>query len=159
MVSIITTGKGDLQYLNDFRFDVSGSRSLVFDVKICSDATIVLHETHAYYHNAFEVVIGGGANSWSSISGKCRGCPTQTTKKERLLDCDVFKTFWLSWMNPLTIKVGVGGVVGSDTRLVYKAEVNIPINYLYVTSSNYYQGYWKIEIGIYVYIIYGRFSV
>lgn len=110
--------------------------------------------------HSYEVVIGGWDNSRSVIRATPHGDIEEEAETIGILDCDVYKTFWLSWAGG-HIEVGTGAEVGSK-RFMHWVNPNVQWNvtavgvstgydregdWSFITNQGYYCGYsFHIEV-------------
>lgn len=72
--------------------------SLTFEVKACTDVTIVLSEYPGveYFMYSYVVLLGGNGNTITRIS---EAYHQHTVATPDILSCDEHRLFWLSWAN------------------------------------------------------------
>ena len=90
-------------------------RGLVFRVRACSDARILL----AFYMKTvqvgtYEIVLGSQLNSWSTISKN--GTIAVQANTPMVLNCQLSVSFWVSWWSTF-LEVGTGANFGENGLL------------------------------------------
>ena len=80
-----------------------------FRVRTCEDVGLVLvtSSPDGFGRHSFEVIIGGWGNSESAIKRVLTWATLVRVPTPQILDCDNFRTFWVSWENGV-LEVGVG---------------------------------------------------
>ena len=122
---------------------------VVFDVKACSSAKIALEHIPGIVTRSFEVVIGISETKGVAIRDDVDGDNKLEAQTDTiLLDCDIYKTFWIHWNEDRKYLVGRGSSVMSDTIIDY-SPVNFRIaNAVAFDTSNSVDGDWVVkEVG------------
>lgn len=127
---------------------VQETTSMVFKVRASNDAHILLmHDKADIDRNIFEIVIGAGTNSFSTLRTE-RLKKDVATKSHHPLCYYVQRYFWVSWeLN--TIKVGKGRQVGTEGFLSYAATSGLKaVNYIAVSTGWGASGDWVFFKGV-----------
>ncbi|XP_062587136.1 uncharacterized protein LOC134248762 [Saccostrea cucullata] len=113
-IKISTPNTYNYMYLTEYGIPVTNSTSLTFQVQACNDAHVALRSAG---RQPLEIVLGGWSNSRScfrtSVQGSCR-----TEHSGKILDCQNFQTFRVSWGNQ-EINVGKEDSGIGDTILSF----------------------------------------
>ncbi|ESP00059.1 hypothetical protein LOTGIDRAFT_158291 [Lottia gigantea] len=78
----------------------------------------------------YEIVIGGGGNTWTGAKSKTR-FKTKTYDNNFMLEPKRFKPFWLTWSEAsLDIVFGVGNQIGNGKIMRFKRDPTFTLKYL-----------------------------
>jgi len=92
----------------------------VFQVQACRDAHFALSELFNNIRTrTYEIIIGGNGNQNSFIRDDNTVGEVLRADTPNIMDCDNFKTFWVTWGIDYRIAVGRGARVNVGTFLDY----------------------------------------
>lgn len=123
--------------------------NITFQTKGARDAHILLqNERNVVNRSVIEIVLGGGANTWSGMRNGTRIGATFGTvidaKLGAVLDPNVYQTFWISWSGGC-VKVGKENIVGTNKILDW-CGLTFPISGMRIGYGWGSDGYFKFEI-------------
>ena len=82
-------------------------------VKACMNAEVILSKQYGNeVNNAYAVRIGYDNNEWTHLVSEIDGGSSKSFHTPQILDCDQFRTLWISWAEQL-LTFGEGTVVTS----------------------------------------------
>ncbi len=148
LVEHTSNGEVQLFLMNDLGVPVSGFSQLMFEVKACANAYLVLSERSSFANdkgNYFMIMLGASKNRINGIKDSCFKCSTfHAHPVKTTLDCDTFKPFFVTWDNTGSIKVGDD--LNKEVFLHHQSEKNFSLNFLNVMSRKEVAN-WKFRIG------------
>jgi hypothetical protein len=140
--ALVRRGIYELNMNDDYTYKDTGltlstCTSLVFHLKIATDAYLALTPTKGNYDGKiYEIVIGAFSNTCSIIRVAKQDNMVASGSSPNILDADSFRPFWISWSNN-NIIVGKGAVVGDDILVAYdEYDTPVAVNYLSITGFN-----------------------
>ncbi|XP_048246323.1 uncharacterized protein LOC124144747 [Haliotis rufescens] len=83
---------------------------IMFSVKACHSVLVNLREDRFFETPGVTFTIGGRQNTMS----ECTSCSNNQTTWHSVLDCETYKTFWVSWMVPGSVAIGSGKILGAE---------------------------------------------
>ncbi|XP_067668337.1 uncharacterized protein [Haliotis asinina] len=83
---------------------------LMFNVKACHSVLVNLRANRFFETPGVTFTIGGRHNTMS----ECTSCTNNQTIWRSVLDCETYRTFWVSWRAAGTIHIGSGKVIGAE---------------------------------------------
>ncbi|XP_056004596.1 C3 and PZP-like alpha-2-macroglobulin domain-containing protein 8 [Ostrea edulis] len=129
-------------YIEDLNAYIRQYNHVIFDVKACNDAHVILSEQHSDVNNSYEIVIGGWGNT-KSVIRTCKQCQPRTSFIGNPLSCDSFKSFWISWENG-AIRVGRGHIIGHGEFMKWTDPSSHLVNYVGISTWPGSSTEWKI---------------
>ena len=111
-------------------------------VKTCNDAHFGLMERLGD-DLAYEVVIGGDENTRTAIR-RNRQTDEATVETPGILDCDVMKPFWVTWLDGY-IEVGNGAVYGDDVIVSWQDPEPLTVSHAAISTWQTAEGYWQFS--------------
>ncbi|CAH1794507.1 unnamed protein product [Owenia fusiformis] len=135
---------------NDYTFNhgwvgVQDRTSAVFDVQACNDAHLALStEPGNGDVNTYEIVIGGWDGTKSAIRESKQGQTVVFVDTPDILNCNVSRTFWVSWLNG-AINVGRGPVVGMNSFMSWTDSDPYVVNVISVATGWGSSAIWKFQ--------------
>lgn len=132
-------------YIEDLNAYIRQYNNVIFDVKACNDAHVILSEQHSDVINSYEIVIGGWGNT-KSVIRTCKQCQPRTSFIGNPLSCDSFKSFWISWENG-AIRVGRGHIIGHGEFMKWTDPSSHLVNYVGISTWRGSSTEWKIPTG------------
>ena len=121
---------------------------MVFSVKACNDAHLAMAESEAKPNElAYTIQIGNYKNTKSVIrTSKKPGSENKALAlTPNILNCDEFRTFWVSWRNG-RIQVGRGSVPKQRQFMEWEDPRPLPVNFFSVSSGYGSTGEWRIGL-------------
>ena len=115
-----TMGTTDQYMHNQTWLALRDSDSIVFHVKACSDAYILLSEMFDDTSNVYEIGIGTDKNIHSEIRQKVDGIPYTSAWTPDILSCDEYRSFWIMWIEKMGLDVGRGSVIGAGRFMIFR---------------------------------------
>lgn len=119
-------------------------KNFSFSVRCCNSARILLtNEINNYPIFFFEFKIGHDNNKSTSYqwcltrdTGKC--CSYKSVSSSRILNCDRFRVFWISWDTDI-FQLGIG-----DGTVIETAPITMPtmVNYVAVSTNSGLNDTW-----------------
>ncbi|ESP00060.1 hypothetical protein LOTGIDRAFT_158292 [Lottia gigantea] len=99
-------------------------------IKGGNDGVIGLfNETHPN-NFVYEIIIGGGGNTWTGAKSKA-GFKAITNDNNFMLEPERFKAFWLTWSEAsLDVVFGVGNQIGSGQTIRFNRDPTFTLKYL-----------------------------
>lgn len=117
---------------------------MLFQVKSCGDAHILLMQSNRTTEDSYELVIAGLQNSQSFIRDGQQGPALATTyHAESLLDCKEFRPFWVSW-DEGNIRVGTGLIVDVNDFISYANTTLTGVKHVAIATGREAIGKWMI---------------
>ena len=114
--------------------------SLVFSVKTCNHAYIMLSKLFGVWIDGVEILM---TKEHAEIREKKNGQILTQTYTEGLLECTDYKTYWISWNNG-EINLGSGSTVGQDFILLCdKPSGHYTLTLGLHTGSD--EGHWMVD--------------
>ncbi|XP_071102907.1 protocadherin gamma-A1-like [Haliotis cracherodii] len=137
-IEVTTSKSGSFSLANEKGVTVADRNSILFTVKACSDAVIVLSDIASISDNQgnyFLLMIGKSGNS-SQVMDSCFTCPRTKVVPGKFVDCNVAKPFWLHWDGTGLFEFGKGRVIGRETSLTMNGRKGTYMtNFLQITST------------------------
>jgi len=138
--ALVRRGVYELNMANNYTYQDTGltlstCKSLVFNLKISTDAYLALTPTKGNYDGKiYEIIIGAFGNTCSIIRVAKQDNMVASGSSPNVVDANEFRPFWISWTNN-NILVGKGGVVGEHVLVAYdEYETPVTVNYLGITG-------------------------
>lgn len=158
---VIETGQVyDFVFLDDFGVFVAQGRQMAFNVQAKNDAHVTLARVkHNASVDAYEIVIGGWANTRSTVIRRCpQPCPTAEAGgwwvggPAGQLNESSHLPFWASWAfnvsgGGLTVRVGTGYVVRQDEFMSWYDPDPYDVNFVGISTGWEANGSWIFEVG------------
>jgi hypothetical protein len=144
-VKLNVTNEYQYHYIEDLNGYIRKYHHMIFNVKTCNDAHVILSEQHTDERASYEIVIGGWGNTESTIR-TCKQCELRTTYFGSPLSCNSFKSFWISWNNG-TIRVGTGHNVGHGEFMRWTDPSPHMVNYVGISTWTGSSAEWSISTG------------
>ncbi|XP_041349470.1 protocadherin Fat 4-like [Gigantopelta aegis] len=143
-----TDGKMSVQLVNDQGIPITAEGKVYLQIKGCGNAFFILTKSAKFSDKGgtyFVVLLGSGNNGKiNGIKESCFSCKQlKATKYEKLLDCNRFNKFWVTWNDKGNIKFGRGMDITGAPLLDYTGSTPFRINYLNLLSSKY-KVKWKV---------------
>ncbi|XP_071086095.1 uncharacterized protein [Haliotis cracherodii] len=141
LVCLETANSYHYHSVDDFGVHLNGRTSFTFWVKAINDAHIALLRKKGVYHiNMYEIVIGGGRNTYSVIREKKLGL-NLARAVHAPLSRNKHLPFWISFSDD-TISVGAGTVVGTRQFMSWTDPTPTQIRYVAVSTGLGSTGKW-----------------
>jgi hypothetical protein len=138
--ALVRRGVYELNMANNYTYKDTGlflstCKSLVFHLKIATDAYLALTPTKDNYDGKiYEIIIGAFGNTCSIIRVAKQDNMVASGSSPNILDANTFRPFWISWANN-NILVGKGAVVGEHILAAYdEYETPVTVNFLGITG-------------------------
>jgi hypothetical protein len=138
--ALVRRGVYELNMANNYTYNDTGltlstCTSLVFQLKISTDAYLALTPTKDNYDGKiYEIVIGAFSNTCCIIRVAKQDNMVASGSSPNILDANCFRPFWISWTNK-NILVGKGAVVGEHILAAYdEYDTPVTVNYLGITG-------------------------
>ncbi|ESP00005.1 hypothetical protein LOTGIDRAFT_158228 [Lottia gigantea] len=111
--------------------NVQYQNSKMIWIKGGNDGVIGLfNETHSN-NFVYEIVVGGGGNTWTGARSKAIKFKTFTFDNYFALEPERFKAFWLTWSEAsLEVVFGVGNQIGSGKTIRFNRDPTFTLKYL-----------------------------
>ena len=143
----------NVQLVNDKGIPITREGKVYMEIKGCGNAFFILTQSAKFGDKGgtYYVVLLGTSNNGkiNGIKDSCFTCKDlKATKYEKLLDCNRFNKFWVTWDDRGNIKFGRGMDTSETPLLDYTGSSPFTINYLNLLSSKY-KVQWKIISGWY----------
>ena len=139
LATVKCDGRGNFVVAMEYGLSLVDKTSLRLDIKACQFVVIALTETIVIKHdlgNYLLTILGYDQNNESIIKDSCFKCKARKTKKRKVLDCNTFKPFWLSWNDKRReFLVGEGEVINKNVLLRYRRRDTYPLYFLQLTSG------------------------
>lgn len=120
-------------------------KQILFKVRACSDAHVVLAEYFAITdYNVYEIIIGQNSNRRSVITYGRNGIVLAEQSQPSGLGCNYAEWYWIDWSRG--ISVGTGYQVGDSFLLSVNASMLpqlIDINAVGITTGPGISGVWE----------------
>ena len=120
------------------------TNDMVFQVKACSDAHIILSPEVGKTEEVYEIALGIKDNV-NSVIRNAKGTNHVTVLTQGILSCDEYRTFWVQWVNGSGIYVGEGPEVGVDEVIRLIDRVDEDIKAPGFSTGNGATGSWRIQ--------------
>ncbi|XP_052071592.1 uncharacterized protein LOC127709927 [Mytilus californianus] len=120
-VSICTRNNsiGSYQILNTVPITQTNQTSLIFSVKTCQHARILLTDNTTSFRPSYIIIIGLWTKKnqivsriTTCFSEQFTRCLYSSVETPSILSCSEFRTFWISWNNNITF--GQGNIIGDN---------------------------------------------
>lgn len=135
----------DLTLIKYVWYTPASQKNILFKVRACSDAHIILAEYYAVTdYNVYEIIIGQNSNRKSIITYGRNGVALDEQLKPSGLSCNYAQWFWIDWSRG--ISVGTGYAVGDSIILnvnVSALPQSFDINAVAVTTGASVDGFWE----------------
>ncbi|XP_063399370.1 uncharacterized protein LOC134684003 [Mytilus trossulus] len=140
--------------VNKYNLDLSGITSLVFKIKSCSDAHVLLSSSGVRNSSEplYEIYIGYHNNE--SYITYCEDNPPAygsnnsiVFSTENILNCTVYLPFWVSWSDK-DIKLGTGKFVGDNVLGNLTITHNFEVKSIGVFTDHLRLGNWIIQLEV-----------
>jgi len=124
---------------------IIGQSSIVVRIQSCRDGHIAFSEVfNNVQTRTYEVIIGGNGNQNSFIRDRDSYNEVQRVDTPGIMDCNNYKTFWVSWEN-YRIVVGQGALIGQSSFLDWVDPEQRVFLGLTISTWDGSQGWWDFS--------------
>ncbi|CAH1786990.1 unnamed protein product, partial [Owenia fusiformis] len=127
---------------------LSGHTYIRLEVMTCRGAMIYLSQSEtADLSGVYHVEIGGTNNKKSFIAMGQNGAKKIYVDTPRILKCNEYRQFWVSWMRSgpnMVISAGKGLCPGINSFMTWSDPAPVPISYVGIGSYTVSGGSWKV---------------
>ncbi|CAD5121951.1 DgyrCDS10412 [Dimorphilus gyrociliatus] len=116
-----------------------------FGVQICHDAHIALsQEAGVTNKNTYEIVLGGGRNTFSEIRRRRQGSTAVHVRTRNIVNCYEMRKFWIKFSNS-ELSVGAGSYKNnSEPFMAHNVNASLNIPYISFSAGFGNDGRWQI---------------
>ena len=137
--------------VNDMGIPITGEGNVYLDIKGCGNAFLILSKSIKFSNkngSYYLIALGTGTDRRiNTFKESCVSCPeAKAENHEKILDCERFNKFWVSWNDNGNIQFGRGRIVNQRVLMEYTGKAKFTLNYLFLLSSKY-KIQWKIISG------------
>lgn len=155
--------------INKYNLDLSGITSIMYEVKACKDAFVLLSNSDVKNSTnpLYEIQFGNFLNSRSRILYRINDSLDagsrymQYKNTPNILNCNMYLPFWISWAGG-KITYGTGLVVAENTLDSWISTNQFAVRGIEVYTSFSETGDWNIHlegnVNIYVFLIHSTFN-
>jgi len=125
---------------------VEGKRAMVFRVRACSSAHLLMASIYNHGMHTTDLTIGGSGNTKTVLKHHGSGKEVASADTENILHCNEMRSFWVSWAYGY-FRVGWGSTLG--VGIILNVEKTGDINHDVTAIGLYTEigiaGVWEIE--------------
>ncbi|XP_060074523.1 C3 and PZP-like alpha-2-macroglobulin domain-containing protein 8 [Ylistrum balloti] len=133
------------KHLTDFKYELGHRTSITFSVKACSDIHVALLSRDVGACDMYEVLIGGYANTLSTIRRGKNGY-NFVTKSSSPADCNAFKSFKITWDLGLVTVWYESEIATWHFLMSWRDPKPINVRYIGMTTGKATSGTWKLQL-------------
>ncbi|XP_071132690.1 uncharacterized protein [Mytilus edulis] len=141
--------------LSSYRIDVLSARFLTFEVKACKHVALYASssENKDSTKPLYEIVIGSHQNTMTLVrrrndaSLQTSSLITKQSNSQNILNCNVYRPFWISW-EAGSIMVGSGNGVGENVIVSWIDQAPFSVKSLGILTLDNEVGEWKVFIPV-----------